>query len=115
MISHGGKSYSYLNFDKNTNEWNNEFAALPSAPPGLPSAPVPPGFTNFYDLIKLGNETGIIEIFEGFELKNKTLAYMSQMINCTFTEFHGFMYASVLIELESGAQFFIKDVKVDNI
>ena len=64
-MTHGG-GYSYITFKNNFNKWNTPilFARMP---PGLRP---PPGTKNYYDLIKLGNETGLKEILDGFELNN---------------------------------------------
>jgi hypothetical protein len=40
---------------------------------------------------------------------------MSQIINCTFIEFHGHMFAKSLINFEIETKFYIKNVEIDNI
>ena len=93
----GGQGYSFITASKNVNNWNTPFAAFP------PELPPPPNPISFYNKIKLGNETGIKEILDGFELNNQTLAFMSQMINCTFSDFHSHMFAQSLINFDQGA------------
>ena len=40
---------------------------------------------------------------------------MSQMINCTFSEFHSHMFAESLIKFDKKTKFYLKDVVVENI
>jgi hypothetical protein len=65
------KSYSYITFKNNFNNWNDPLRAF------SPNEPMPFFPISFYNKINLGKENGIAEIFDGFELKNKTRSYMS--------------------------------------
>jgi len=51
-------------FSDNSNVWNDPRAAFP------PKKPIPEGKTSFYETLKFGKATGLLEIFDGFELRN---------------------------------------------
>ena len=59
-----GAAYQYMYFSANSNVWNDPGAAVP------PGKPTPEGKTSFYETLKFGKATGLLEIFDGFELRN---------------------------------------------
>ena len=72
----GGLNYNYIDFNNNVNQWNNpSYGMNVGSMLALLFGRV--NTSSFYTEILLGKEKGIEEIFEGFELKNQTLALMS--------------------------------------
>ena len=66
-----GAAYQYMYFSDNSNVWNNNPNAAPANPRAAspPGKPIPEGKqkTSFYETLKFGKATGLLEIFDGFE------------------------------------------------